>query len=134
MNILDLLKQKIPDSFKPPLRTVLRIYRKIMQEIILWYPLYLNKVAKFKKIKNLKLKVGCGKVKLPGWVNIDIELSTNVIIDVRKGLPHNNCSVNFIHSEYFLEHLTHEEGREVLEEFQRCLKVGGDCTNSYARP
>ena len=26
-----------------------------------------------------------------------------------------------------------EKGRKVLEEFQRCLKVGG-CTNSYARP
>lgn len=92
-------------------------------------------MAKFKKIKNLKLNVGCGKVKLPGWVDIDIEPSADLIIDVRKGLSLDDCSVNFIYSEHFLEHLTYEEGRKVLEEFQRCLKVGvGGCTNSYARP
>ena len=105
-----------------------------MEEQILLSPQKRFKVAKFKKIKNLKLKVGCGKVKLPGWANIDIEPSADLIIDIRKGWPLDDCSVNFIHSEHFLEHLTYEEGRKVLEEFQRCLKGGGICTNSYARP
>jgi len=58
-------------------------------------------------------------------VNIDIEPGADLVIDVRKGLPLDDCSVNFIYSEYFLEHLTYEEERKVLEEFQRCLKVGG---------
>jgi predicted SAM-dependent methyltransferase len=82
-------------------------------------------VAKFKKIKNLKLNLGCEKVKLPGWMNINIEPSADLIIDVRKVLPLDDCSVNFIYSEHFLEHLKYEEGRKILEEFQRCLKVGG---------
>jgi predicted SAM-dependent methyltransferase len=115
------------------LRLALRAYRKIYGRAILLSPQKRFKVAKFKKIKNLKLNVGCGKIKLPGWVNIDIEPSADLIIDIRKGLPLDDGSVNFIYSEHFLEHLTYEEGRKVLEEFQRCLKVGG-CTNSYARP
>jgi predicted SAM-dependent methyltransferase len=56
-------------------------------------------------------------------VNIDIEPGADLVIDVRKGLPLDDCSVNFIYSEHFLEHLTYEEGRKVLEEFRRCLKV-----------
>ena len=42
----------------------------------------------------------------PGWVNIDIEPGADLIIDVRKGWPLDDCSVNFIYSEHFLEHLT----------------------------
>ena len=125
MSILYLLKHKIPESFKPPLRIALRTCQRIYIRAILLSPQKRFKVVKFKKIKNLKLNIGCGKIKLSGWVNIDIEPGANLIIDVRKGLPFDDCSVNFIYSEHFLEHLTYEEGRKVLEEFQRCLKVGG---------
>ena len=123
MNILESIKQKIPESLKPLLRLALRAYKKICGRAILLSPQKWFKVAKFKKIKNLKLNVGCGKVKLLGWVNIDIEPSANLIIDVRKGLPLDDCSVNFTYSEHFLEHLIYEAGRKGLEEFQRCLKV-----------
>lgn len=73
----------------------------------------------------LKLNVGCGKVKLPGWVNIDIEPSADFVIDVRKGLPFEDYSLDFIYNEHFLEHLTFEEGEKVLREFYKCLKKGG---------
>ena len=80
------------------------------------------KSAKFKKMSPLKLNIGCGKVKFPSWVNIDIEPSANLVIDVRKGLPFDNNSVDFIYCEHFLEHLTFEEAEKVLREFYRCLK------------
>jgi len=82
-------------------------------------------VAKFKKIKNLKLNVGCGKVKLPGWVNIDIEPGADLVMDIRKGLPFDNNSVDFIYCEHVLEHFAYEEGEKVLREFERCLRRGG---------
>jgi predicted SAM-dependent methyltransferase/outer membrane murein-binding lipoprotein Lpp len=72
-----------------------------------------------------KLHVGCGKVKLPGWLNIDVEPGADLVIDVRQGLPFEENSVDFIYNEHFVEHLTYEEGEKVLREFWRCLKKGG---------
>ena len=54
MDVLQLLKQKIPESFKPPLRIALHAYRMIYRRAILLSPQKRFKVAKFKKIKNLK--------------------------------------------------------------------------------
>jgi predicted SAM-dependent methyltransferase len=88
-------------------------------------PLKPLKVAKLKKYKPLKLNVGCGKVKLPGWVNIDIEPDADLVMDVRKGLPFDDFSVDFIYNEHFLEHITYEEGEMFLKELQKCLKKGG---------
>jgi len=117
------LAPKIPNRLKPPLRVALRTYLWIT--IVLISPLKGFKVAKFKKYDPLKLNVGCGKVKFPGWVNIDIEPGADLVIDVRKGLPFDDNSVDLIYSEHFLEHLTFEEGEKILREFRRCLKKTG---------
>jgi predicted SAM-dependent methyltransferase len=74
----------------------------------------------------LKLHVGCGRVRLEGWVNIDRSgKHLDVKCDVRKGLPYRDDSVALIYNEHFLEHLTCEEGLAVLREFHRVLKPGG---------
>ena len=72
-----------------------------------------------------KLHVGCGNVKLPGWLNIDIAPEADLTIDVRQGLLFQDNSVDFIYNEHFIEHLTYEEGEVVLKDFWRCLKIGG---------
>lgn len=125
MSISELLARKIPDKFKPSLWIALRAYRMVYGRAILLFQVKRFKVAKFKKMKTLKLNVGCGKVKYPGWVNIDIEPVADLVIDVRKGLPFNDDNIDFIYSEHVLEHFTFEEGEKVLREFYRCLKVGG---------
>jgi predicted SAM-dependent methyltransferase len=71
-----------------------------------------------------KLHVGCGNVKLPGWLNIDVEPSADLVIDIREGLPFEDNSIDFIYNEHFLEHLTYEEGEKALRDFRRCLKNG----------
>jgi predicted SAM-dependent methyltransferase len=119
------LKQKIPDWLKFPLRAALRAYLWIYGRIALISPLNSFKVAKFKKYTSLKLNVGCGKAKLAGWVNIDIEPGADLVIDVRKGLPFGDNSLDFIYSEHVLEHLLYEEGEKLLKECRRCLKKGG---------
>jgi len=121
MSTLETLKRKIPESFKTPLPIALRIYGKV----VLLSPLKCFKVARFKKMKILKLNIGSGKVKLSGWVNIDIEPGADLVIDVRKRLPFEDCSVDFIYGEHVLEHFTFEEGEKVFREFFRCLKDGG---------
>ena len=72
-----------------------------------------------------KLHVGCGKVKLPGWLNIDMEPGADLVIDVRQGLPFAENSTDFIYNEHFVEHLTYDEGGRIFREFWRCLRRGG---------
>ena len=72
-----------------------------------------------------KLHVGCGNMKLLDWLNIDMEPSADLVIDVREGLPFDDNSIDFIYNEHFFEHLTYEEGEKTLREFWRCLKKEG---------
>jgi len=125
MRISESLKEKIPNKLKPLLRIALRAYRIVYGRAILLFQVKRFKVAKFKKMRPLKLNVGCGNAKLPGWVNIDIEPGAELVVDIRKGLPFDDDSVDFIYNEHFLEHVTFEEGEKVLREFRRCLKKGG---------
>lgn len=113
----------------PSSRELLRRYlERARAKAILFYwgsPLKKPQITRLKKIRPLKLNVGSGKAKLPGWVNVDLELNSDLVLDVRKGLPFDNNSVDFIYNEHFLEHLTFEEGLRVLKEFNRCLRVDG---------
>ncbi|MEG4086302.1 methyltransferase domain-containing protein [Microcoleus sp. POL10_C6] len=75
-----------------------------------------------------KLHIGCGQVKLAGWVNIDESLHpgiTDVQLDITKGLPYDDNSCSLIHHEHFLEHLSAEAGLNFLKECYRVLKLGG---------
>jgi predicted SAM-dependent methyltransferase len=125
MRISKTFKQRIPVTLKPLLRLGLRVYGRIYGIAIILFQVNRFKLAKFKKMETLKLNVGCGKVKLPGWLNIDIEPGADLVIDVRKSLPFDNSSVGFIYNEHVLEHFTYEEGDKVLKEFERSLKPGG---------
>ncbi|KAF5045937.1 hypothetical protein DSECCO2_476050 [anaerobic digester metagenome] len=87
--------------------------------------LNLLKVSKFKKNKSIKLNVGCGTVKFPGWINIDIIPAADLILDVRKKLPFENNSVDMIYSEHFIEHITFNKGKKTVTEFCRVLKEDG---------
>jgi predicted SAM-dependent methyltransferase/glycosyltransferase involved in cell wall biosynthesis len=75
--------------------------------------------------KILKLHIGCGDQLLDGFVNIDITKAAQKRIDVRRGLPYRDSSVDYIFSEHFIEHLLREEAIVFLEECYRTLKPGG---------
>lgn len=77
------------------------------------------------KKDSLKLNVGCGSVKFPGWINIDIEPGADLVVDLRNGLPLKNNTADFIYNEHFIEHLNHEDGEKAVKEFYRVLKAGG---------
>lgn len=74
---------------------------------------------------SLKLNIGCGSVKLPEWVNIDIEPDADLVIDVTNGLPFKDSSVDYIYNEHFIEHLKFDIGERSVKEFARVLKPGG---------
>ena len=86
------------------------------------------------------LNIGCGNCKLDGFINIDLEPTADMQLDVRNGLPFDDDSVNGIYSEHFIEHLTQSEGIAFLRECRRVLKCDGilrlstpDLSNSIQR-
>lgn len=72
-----------------------------------------------------RLNIGCGRVILPGWVNIDLEAlpGVDLALDVTTGLPFEN--VEYIVAEHFLEHLEVEHAIFFLQECRRVLAADG---------
>ena len=73
------------------------------------------------------LNVGSGHRPLPGFVNIDINLTRkpDMWLDVRNGLPFPEGSVDRIYTCHTLEHFYRDELLDVLKEFHRVLRPGG---------
>lgn len=79
------------------------------------------------KGKGLKLHLGCGDYWFEGYVNIDFNVygGTDMLWDMRKGLPFQDHTVEIIELYEVLEHLNREEVHSLLEEFKRLLIEGG---------
>lgn len=78
--------------------------------------------------KRNKLHVGCGQVRLEGWINIDESFTegiTDIQLDVTTGLPFEDKSCQIIYHEHFLEHLSAETGLKFVKECHRVLTKGG---------
>ena len=75
----------------------------------------------------VKLNLGCGKSKEAGYINIDIRESVNpdLIIDITKGFPFEDNSVDEIRAFDVLEHIPILSTTFVMEEAWRVLKPGG---------
>jgi predicted SAM-dependent methyltransferase len=72
----------------------------------------------------LRLHLGCGKRILPGYVNIDIGTSGDMSADIRH-LPFEDTSVDEIYASHVLEHFGRHEVANVLSEWSRVLRPGG---------
>ncbi len=95
-----------------------------------WVKKIYFKLTKKSSIKDnhkvLKLNLGCGKVYLNGWVNIDIESGiADVNTNLTKGLPYKDNSVGMVYNEHFIEHLEVKTGVMLLKECHRVLKKDG---------
>ena len=80
--------------------------------------------------KFLKLHLGCGTNKLPGWINIDSVkgCDPDQLLDLREPLPYADQSVDEIMAEDLLEHFDKYMRYAVFGEWARVLKVGGTIT------
>jgi len=88
-------------------------WKKVYMKLLLLPLVQHSKILKCKKTNPLKLNIGCGTVKFPGWINIDIETNADLVLDIRRGLPFDNNSVDFIYCEHFIEHISYKEGTSV---------------------
>ena len=74
----------------------------------------------------IKIDLGCGRFKEEGFVGLDIEKYPGVdkVIDIRKGLPYKDSSVDEVYTNHFLEHLDIEDVVNVIKEIHRVCKPG----------
>jgi predicted SAM-dependent methyltransferase len=72
-----------------------------------------------------RLHIGCGRHRLDGWINIDLEPlpGVDVVHDVTRGLPWSR--VEAVYAEHFLEHLAIDEAIELLVAAHGALRPGG---------
>jgi len=109
-----------------PLHGFAQITLKIYEKSLLFSRISKLKAWKLaRREKVLKLNIGSGAAKINNWINIDMGLGADLVLDVRRGLPFKNNSINIIYSEHFVEHLSLEEGTSFVRECFRCLKTGG---------
>ena len=80
------------------------------------------------------LHLGCGARNFSDWLNVDLFQSFKAYLfsdpkiipmDLRKKLPLPSDSFDFIYSEHVHEHLSYEDGLNLLRECNRVLKPGG---------
>lgn len=80
--------------------------------------------------KAIKLHLGCGTKKLPGWINIDSveSLKPDLLHDITLPLPYQDQTVDEILAEDLLEHFDKYMRFVVFGEWARVLKIGGMAT------
>ena len=82
----------------------------------------------------MKLNLGCGNVKIPDCVNIDVESSVqpDLVHDfAREELPYDTESVDEVYLFHTIEHIQRIFHREMFLEVNRVLKTGGIFYLSY---
>jgi predicted SAM-dependent methyltransferase len=74
-----------------------------------------------------KLQLGAGGNVLSGWLNTDIEPHKPEVyqLDATSGFPFADNTFDYIFSEHMIEHMTYQEGRQMLQECFRVLKPSG---------
>lgn len=77
--------------------------------------------------KRRALHVGSGGHYLDGWINVDLDPAPPVdaAANLGEAIPFRDASLDYIHSEDFLEHIDLAAGKRFLAEAFRVLKPGG---------
>lgn len=76
----------------------------------------------------IKLNLGCGEVLLNDFINIDIreDVLPDVCCDISNLSQFKSNSVDYILAHDVVEHFSHRQVWDVLQEWVRVLKVGGE--------
>ena len=73
-----------------------------------------------------KLHLACGNRILPGWANIDL-IGPHTVIkhNLTRRFPISDGCIEYIFNEHFIEHVTREDARKILNQCFRVLRPGG---------
>jgi predicted SAM-dependent methyltransferase len=74
----------------------------------------------------MKLHIGSGKVRLNGWLNVDLAApEADLHLDIRETLPFADETITHIFTEHLIEHVNREEAVRFLRECHRVLSKNG---------
>ena len=81
------------------------------------------------KRRKLKLNIGCGTVRMRGYVGVDkFKTSAAQVVAPAHDLPYKPNTVDVIFTSHMIEHLVPSELDAVLKEWKRVLRPGGTLT------
>ena len=115
-------------------------YKKRIQKILPKKIIKLLSLYKIRKIINsreeIRLDLGCGSIKRPGFIGLDLSIYADITWDISWGIPFNDNSVKEIRSDHFFEHLELLRVYKILQECLRVLVPGGilDFTIPHINP
>lgn len=126
--------KKAPEAPNPPLR---RFAKRLLPRV-LHYPLRSaatdvlrprerRRANALAREGSVRLHLGSGRRRKPGWINIDLVPGAPVDLGWKlpRPLPFAPQTVEAIFHEHLLEHLTLEQGLALLDECHRLLRPGG---------
>lgn len=83
----------------------------------------------FSSNSTVKLHIGCGNNRYPGWLNTDIsEMACKhgaVYMDAGATFPFPDDSFDYVYSEHLFEHLSYSQAVNMLRECHRVMKPSG---------
>ena len=114
-----------------------KVYRRLRSMAVSWGMKLVAPVRRhraFQQLKNgigaqpIKLHLGCGHIRIPGFLNVDILDSSAVDLqdDISKLNKVPDNSVDLIYACHVLEHFSHVEALAVLKRWHEVLKPGGE--------
>lgn len=120
-------------ALRPPLARLDPEARNTLQQVRFQFVRWLSRglapirLALFRMRRDRRrwLHVGCGDIRLPGWINADVHPRAELIVDLRKRLPFGTGSLERIYCEHVIEHLTCAEAVGFFREAHRTLAEGG---------
>ena len=73
----------------------------------------------------IRLCMGSGLAPIPDWVNVDLRLGADVLLDLAFGVPAPAGSIDCIYSEHLIEHFSLDDGMRLMRDCHRLLAPGG---------
>lgn len=102
-------------------------YLQRMTKYLLSFLLFLPYLGRYYLISRRvrRLHIGCGGIRLDGWINADISPRAELVVDIRWPLPFPEDYLERIYSEHVLEHVPYETAVRFLRSARRVLAPGG---------
>lgn len=86
----------------------------------------LRDARRYESQRHLRIQLGSGGQRKPGWVNVDLFADADVQLDLREPLPFADNTASEVYAEHVLEHFVYPgEVRHLLREIARVLEPGG---------
>src|SRR5271163_3083468 len=95
---------------------------------LLMVPFNGNRLAELQRQRNLRVHLGCGDDRQPGFINLDYRLTSATDVAMDLNVPRFTAgSVSLAFSNAFFEHLYRDSRLLHLRRIRRSLQTGGVC-------